>query len=120
MPNDLGIFDMHGNVAEWCQDSLRLYQKSSTSYVDVGNKESLVIQADKLRAQRGRGFLWSAEAVRSAARDGSDAGEQHVAVGFRVARTYPEADASSAAPPIAVIDRPAPPPVVRRAETSTR
>jgi formylglycine-generating enzyme required for sulfatase activity len=77
-PNDFGLFDMLGNVAEWCQDLHRPYPNAE-SFPDVG-----------LREQRGCAFGDTPEILRSGRRAANypiiDAGN----TGIRVARTLPQ------------------------------
>ena len=69
MPNDLGLFDMLGNVCEWCQDP---YQKDQP-----GRKRSPFDEMDKLmnidkvsgRILRGGSFADVSELIRSANRN---------------------------------------------------
>ncbi len=77
-PNDFGLFDMHGNAAEWCQDAV----------IPQSDHASPVREADN-RVVRGGTFLDSASAVHSAARQGHPPGGRDPARGFRVARGYP-------------------------------
>ena len=72
-PNDFGLFDMHGNVAEWCQDR---HQPDS-----AGASEERVI--------RGGAFLDPAERLVSAAREKNRPDERSARCGFRIARGYP-------------------------------
>ena len=48
-PNALGVFDMHGNVAEWCQNGLQPNAKRASS-------ESETIKSDLERVLRGGAF----------------------------------------------------------------
>jgi formylglycine-generating enzyme required for sulfatase activity len=88
-PNPWGLFDMHGNVAEWCQDVYdpKYYQsspeKQPTGPAD-GNEFVL----------RGGSWKSPADALRSAARIGeapgfSDACLARDAIGFRCVRKPP-------------------------------
>ena len=88
-PNPWGLFDMHGNVAEWCQDVYDPgYYKTSPEKnprgPDSGNENVL----------RGGSWKSAADALRSAYRIGenpgfSDACLARDAIGFRCVRKAP-------------------------------
>jgi formylglycine-generating enzyme required for sulfatase activity len=67
-PNPRGLFDMHGNVYEWCNDD----------FVHPG---------DNARAIRGGSWALSPSACRAAFRDGQAPASLFSTVGFRVVRT---------------------------------
>jgi formylglycine-generating enzyme required for sulfatase activity len=93
-PNDLGLFDMHGNVWTWCQESPRVYPSERIE------DEEDIIYTDS-RAIRGASFADLAPLVRSANRAFDQAAIRNILFGVRVART-----AISDRP--AVNDRPTP------------
>ncbi len=87
-PNDFGLFDMHGNVWEWCGDRWTSYWENPRGR-DL--PDLTVVDAATNRVLRGGSFDSAAKTVRSAFRDrfekpqfGSDE------IGFRVACTVPE------------------------------
>ena len=82
-PNDFGLFDMHGNVAEWCQDLYHASIVESTAWLPQG------LDDDQLRVHRGGSFQDSVHQIRSAARDKAGPATREVTIGFRVARSYP-------------------------------
>jgi formylglycine-generating enzyme required for sulfatase activity len=79
-PNDLGLFDMHGNVWQWTQDALTH---------KLGGKENdrgeLVTGASN-RVDRGGGWHNSAGNCRAALRDRFAPGYRGAVLGFRLAR----------------------------------
>ncbi|MBM4085163.1 MAG: hypothetical protein FJ272_10275, partial [Planctomycetes bacterium] len=60
-PNPWGLFDMHGNVWEWCSSAFRPYP-----YSEVDGREDL--EAPGMRVARGGSFVNTAWSVRSASR----------------------------------------------------
>jgi formylglycine-generating enzyme required for sulfatase activity len=82
-PNDWGLFDMHGNACEWCQD-----RWGDDPADGIGDDESKGYVTDKdRRLWRGGTFRDPATAARSGDRGkGPPGGRAHV-VGFRTART---------------------------------
>ncbi len=82
-PNALGLFDMHGSVAEWCHDH---YREAGTDVQD-DREEAAPVTAGEQRVVRGGSFKRDAPDLRSAFREGQQAGGQLSDVGFRVART---------------------------------
>lgn len=79
MPNTWGLFDMHGNVWEWCQDW----------YEDYGAEELVVDppgpEKGSDRVYRGGGWNYSAGYCRSAYRNRFDPSFRRISLGFRVA-----------------------------------
>jgi len=87
-PNDLGLFDMLGNISEWCQDSENAStQSTNRTYIDVINMPTAVVEKDH-RILRGGGFLYRPAIVRSAIRYGYAPSDRSNDLGFRPARTY--------------------------------
>jgi formylglycine-generating enzyme required for sulfatase activity len=82
-PNDFGLFDMYGNVAEWCQERYAGYTGNTTA---ESADDAMVRNAD-LRGSRGGGFNTRARSLRSASRDPLRVTTLARNRGFRVART---------------------------------
>jgi formylglycine-generating enzyme required for sulfatase activity len=76
-PNGLGLFDVHGNAWQWCQEV----------YEPQRNKEITDVKNYVARVLRGGSFFSASWSVRSAHRSNSEAAEREDIVGFRVART---------------------------------
>ncbi|MCX5771635.1 MAG: SUMF1/EgtB/PvdO family nonheme iron enzyme [Candidatus Hydrogenedentes bacterium] len=81
-PNAWGLYDMHGNVCEWCQDWWHdTYQGAPE---DGSAWES---PAGERRVLRGGSWDDTLRNCRSAAREPDTPGSRHGALGFRVVRT---------------------------------
>jgi formylglycine-generating enzyme required for sulfatase activity len=81
MPNPLGLFDMLGNVAEWCHDPFR------PEYRLLDNDEEVVYDRQD-RARRGLSFRSWPQDIRVAARPRSKPDSHLMNLGFRIARTW--------------------------------
>ena len=77
-PNAWGLYDMHGNVWEWCEDGYA-ESASSTQQASTGNVGARVL--------RGGGWNGGASDCRSAYRTYYAPGYSNDFLGFRVART---------------------------------
>ncbi len=84
-PNAWGLYDMHGNVWEWCQDwfSDKYYAASPTD-------DPTGPATGTSRVLRGGSWDTSPRRCKSAVRDGIPPGEGSYDVGFRVCRTAAE------------------------------
>jgi formylglycine-generating enzyme required for sulfatase activity len=84
-PNDLGLFDLHGNVWNWCQERYRLYPEGPGVKDDIEDISS--INKEDGRVLRGGSFYDHAVNVRSAIRFWYVPTYRNSNVGFRPART---------------------------------
>ncbi len=80
LPNRWGLFDMSGNVWEWCQDWYSDYP--STPVIDP-----VVTNSGIYRVLRGGCWSYDARYCRSASRYGSDPDFGYYGSGFRICRT---------------------------------
>ena len=87
LSNDLGLFDMLGNVVEWCQDRPDEYWKGKSGLkYDIVNKLEYLNERIS-RTRRGGSFFYPAAINRSAERSGYSPRQGLVYCGFRPART---------------------------------
>jgi formylglycine-generating enzyme required for sulfatase activity len=75
-PNAWGLYDMQGNVREWCLDSYEGYLSGAAS--------DPFVTGGPLRILRGGSWFFDASYCRSAFRDYDDPGVAYGSVGFRV------------------------------------
>ena len=87
-PNDLGLFDVQGDVWTWCQESYKPYPapKDDEAYDD--KEDVLSIDTSKFRMLRGGSFDDQASDVRSANRIVDVPASRNLSYGFRPARTF--------------------------------
>ena len=87
MPNDFGLFDMHGNVMEWCHDRLVAYDITGKRdpLITMPWSEALAEYPD--RAIRGGWYDGAPRSLGSGTRRKAPAGSLSRGVGFRIART---------------------------------
>jgi formylglycine-generating enzyme required for sulfatase activity len=89
-PNDLGLFDMLGNAAEWCQNGAALYPLTGGDAISdlEDNRDIMGIYNELGRVLRGGAFTNRPRILRSADRYGNAPGYHNDDVGLRPARTY--------------------------------
>ncbi|MCY2930141.1 MAG: formylglycine-generating enzyme family protein [Planctomycetota bacterium] len=78
-PNAWGLYDMHGNVWEWCSDWF------ADSYANAGTRDTQGVASGTLRVLRGGSWYGNPLFCRSARRNGNSPGSRHGSYGFRVA-----------------------------------
>jgi len=86
-PNDQGLFDLHGNVRCWCQESFKDYSKPTDEVIE-DKEDVLDIDSTANRVLRGGSFVNPASHVRSSYRLFNLPSFNIVYVGFRAARTF--------------------------------
>lgn len=80
--NARGLFDLHGNVAEWVEDC------GASSLKDAPKNGKAIIMSGCQRVIKGGGWHSPAEDVRFAARTAVPGGTVSNGIGFRVARDF--------------------------------
>ncbi|MEM9273449.1 MAG: SUMF1/EgtB/PvdO family nonheme iron enzyme [Cyanobacteria bacterium P01_F01_bin.143] len=84
LPNNFGLYDMHGNVWEWCQDD------KYRNYEDASNYRTARIKRENsLRVLRGGSWKFIPGLCRSAARFYCPPEDAFNIIGFRVACSVP-------------------------------
>jgi formylglycine-generating enzyme required for sulfatase activity/tRNA A-37 threonylcarbamoyl transferase component Bud32 len=83
-PNDLGLFDMLGNAAEWCHDGFADDTEPAQLALDGGSRKK---KETARHAVRGGSFAGPASQARCGYRDGHPSSDHQAFIGFRVART---------------------------------
>jgi formylglycine-generating enzyme required for sulfatase activity len=80
-PNAWGIYDMHGNAAEWCLDG---YDHIYAGTMSDAILDPLVTSNALRRVVRGGDYVLTSAGCRSAARDSNHPDRPRPNVGFRV------------------------------------
>jgi formylglycine-generating enzyme required for sulfatase activity len=92
-PNDLGLFDVLGNIKEWCSNRGRLEGSLDAEHIRLDEaaedlRDLAEVKRTDLRALRGGAFSDVAADLRSGNRTGGAPGNREANYGFRVARTH--------------------------------
>jgi formylglycine-generating enzyme required for sulfatase activity len=87
-PNDLGLFDLLGNVYTWCQETYQPYPGGEGDRVIEDKEGYLDIKDTDYRVMRGGSFVNVASTVRSADRGRYVPSTRNYFVGLRPARTF--------------------------------
>jgi formylglycine-generating enzyme required for sulfatase activity len=86
-PNDLGLFDMQGNVYTWCQERYRSCPRGQGEGRNEEKEDTYSINNQESRVMRGGSFSYPTWLVRSAYRNRDVPTYRGNFVGFRPART---------------------------------
>jgi formylglycine-generating enzyme required for sulfatase activity len=88
-PNDFGLFDAHGNVQNWTQESKSPYKVSRVGEVIQDVEDIKDITSRLSRSLRGGAFTAPAAVIRAAYRNDLLPWDRYSTLGLRPARTLP-------------------------------
>ena len=88
LPNELGLFDMLGNVYEWCHEQYYSYPQGENNATTDNITMLLSIKEQNPRILRGGTFIYPPAWVRSASRIRNAPSIRNSDIGFRPSRTY--------------------------------
>jgi formylglycine-generating enzyme required for sulfatase activity len=83
--NGYGLYDMHGNVREWCSDRYDSYYYSTSA---ASGPDPTGPSGGSIRVERGGTWNGGARGSRTAARYGSDPMVRNCSIGFRLALSF--------------------------------
>jgi len=91
MPNELGLYDLSGNVDEWCSDWRSGYYEDQPIYNDYTDLEETNPYSNygTCRMTRGGNFLVNARGLRIADRSFWSPSHKNFCLGFRICKTVP-------------------------------
>lgn len=89
-PNKLGIYDLHGNVNEWCQDNYGKYDVKHQTFPIYRVVDSTGSEGGKYKVYRGGSWLSSAKYCRCAFRGREAADYKNETLGFRLVKMLDE------------------------------
>jgi serine/threonine protein kinase/formylglycine-generating enzyme required for sulfatase activity len=85
-PNAFGLYDMHGNAAEWCEDEKLPYDDSTTRHGDGLRERKVPRHGEELRVVRGGAWHQGPQFARATARDARSPASRDATIGVRPVR----------------------------------
>jgi len=89
-PNKLGVYDLHGNVNEWCQDTYGKYDVKHETFPIYRVIDSVGAEGGKYKVYRGGSWLSSAKYCRCAYRGREAVDYKNETLGFRLVKILDE------------------------------